>query len=182
LVRVRIYNFGGFKVQESRVIKELQVELVEPLFIIFRKSLQSGEIPLNWRTANVSPIYKKGGHSSVGNYRPVSLTSQISKIMESLLKDCIVECLEKNNLIRNSQHGFRNGRSCLSNLLTFLDKVTTDIENSNCVDVIYLDFAKAFDKVPHLRLLNKLKSHGIKGKLWNWISAWLTGRQQRVCI
>ena len=102
--------------------------------------------------------------------------------MESLLKDSIVELLEKNNLINNSHHGFRNSRLCLSNLLTFLDRVTMDIEDRNCVDVIYSDFAKAFDKVLHQRLLNKLKSGGIKGKLWTWTSAWLTGRQQRVCI
>ena len=81
-----------------------------------------------------------------------------------------------------SQHGFRTGRSCLSNLLAFLDKVTRDIEDGKCVDVIYLDFAKAFDKVPHKRLLDKLKCHGIRGKLWNWISNWLYGRKQRVCI
>jgi len=80
-------------------------------------------------------------------YRPVSLTSQISKVIESLLRDAIVEHLERNTLIRDSQHGFRKGRSCLTNLLAFLDKVTESIDNGLCVDVIFLDFAKAFDKV-----------------------------------
>jgi hypothetical protein len=152
LTKIRLDKASGDDGISSRVINELQVELVEPLFIIFRKSLQSGEIPLDWRTANVSPIHKKGGRGSVGNYRPVSLTSLISKIMESLLKNSIIEFLEKINLIHNSSYGFRNGRSFLSNLFTFLDKVIKDIEDRNCVDIKAF---KAFDKVPHLRLLNK---------------------------
>jgi len=112
----------------------------------------------------------------------VSLTSQISKLMESLIRDAVVEHLEKNKLIRNSQHGFRGGRSCLSNLLAFLDKVTRSQEEGDSVDVIYLDFAKAFDKVPHGRLRAKLSSHGIQGRVWNWISGWLSNRKQRVCM
>ena len=85
-------------------------------------------------------------------------------------------------LIRDSYHGFRKGRSCLANLLVFLNKVTESINDGLCIDVIFLDFAKAFDKVPHQRLLRKLKAHGINGKIFKWISAWLTNRKQRVCL
>ena len=166
----------------SRMVRELREELIDPLHILFTKSLGTGVVPEDWRKANVTPIYKKGGRGQVGNYRPVSLTSQISKIMESLIRDHIVRFLESNNLIRNSQHGFRTGRSCLSNLLVFMDKVTAAVEKCENVDVIYLDFAKAFDKVPHRRLMEKLKSHGIGGKIGSWIEAWLLGRQQRVCL
>jgi hypothetical protein len=113
--------------------------------LIFTKSLKTGDIPKDWKTANVTPIFKKGIRASVCNYRPVSLTSQVSKIMETLIRDAIVDHLERNNLLRASQHGFRGGRSCLSNLLTFLDKVTQGVENGENIDVIYLDFAKAFD-------------------------------------
>jgi hypothetical protein len=144
--------------------------------------METGEIPRDWRCANVTPIHRKGSRSSVENYRPVSLTSQISKLMESLIRDAIEAHLEKNFLLRDSQHGFRKGRSCLTNLLSFLDEVSEKIENGECVDAIYLDLAKAFDKVPHQRLLLKLENYGIRGKVHNWISAWLSDRSQRVCL
>src|SRR5258706_8365804 len=103
----------------ARVLHQLQGQLVEPLKIMFEKSLHDGEIPKDWKTANVTPIFKKGSRNQVGNYRPVSLTSQISKVLESLIRDAIVEHLDRHDLIRSSQHGFRHGRSCLSNLLIF---------------------------------------------------------------
>ena len=112
----------------------------------------------------------------------MSLTSQLGKVFESILRDSIVQYLEGNNLLNNSQHGFRRGRSCLTNLLIFLDKVTRMVDEGNDMDVIYLDFAKAFDKVPHRRLLVKLRNHGINGKLLGWIEAWLSDRRQRVRI
>jgi len=94
----------------------------------------------------------------------------------------MVHYLYVNELILDSQHGFRKGRSCLSNLLTFLDKVTGSIDAGDNVDVIFMDFAKAFDKVPHVRLGHRLESHGVTGKLLRWILAWLADRKQRVCI
>jgi len=89
---------------------------------------------------------------------------------------------DRNGLIRSSQHGFRRGGCCLNNVLMFLDAVTDYLDNNNCVDVIFLDFAKAFDKVRHHRLLDKLLSHGIGAKVWSWLKEWLSGRKQRVCI
>lgn len=97
------------------------------------------------------------------------------------MRDFIVAHLESNELISRTQHGFRKGGSCLSNLLQFLDQVTKSIEEDECVDVIYLDFAKAFDKVPHGRLMEKLDKHGIGGRVWDWIKEWLRDRSQRVC-
>ena len=110
------------------------------------------------------------------------MTSQVCKIYESILRDAIVEHLIKNQLIRDSQHGFLRGRSCLSNLLAFLDKVTDYVDKGINVDVIFLDLAKAFDKVPHVRLMNKVRAHGVDGVISNWIENWLKGRKQRVCI
>jgi len=150
--------------------------------ILLRKSLDEGVVPDDWKIANVSPIFKKGDKRKVSNYRPVSLTSQVLKVIETILRDAIVSHLETSNLIRDSQHGFRKGRSCLTNLLVFLDKLTTIVNEGHSADVIYLDFAKDFDKVPHQRLLQKLEGHGIQGKLLDWISSWLTNRRQRVCI
>jgi len=116
------------------------------------------------------------------NYRPVSLTIQVCKLFEAVIRDLLVHHLESKQLITNSQHGFRQGRSCLTNILEFLDKVTGCIDAGDSVDVIFLDFAKAFEKVSHKRLLLKLKAHGIEGKLYYWIAEWLNNRTQRVCI
>ena len=153
-----------------------------PLSIIFNKSMQSGIVPQDWKDAHVTPIFKKGIKSSPGNYRPVSLTSIISKLMESLIKDAVMKHLLENNLIRNSQHGFMPKKSCLTNLLEFLETMTENIDKGIPTDVLYLDFSKAFDRVPHQRLLKKLDSHNIKGSVRNWIGNWLSDRRQRVVI
>ena len=165
-----------------RLLKNIGSEIASPIAAIFRKSLDTGCIPRDWRTANVTPLFKKGKRCQAENYRPVSLTSQICKVVESVLRDELVQHLERNNLLHNSQHGFRSGYSCATNLLTFLETVTACIDDKLNVDTIYLDLAKAFDKVPHQRLLLKLKAHGIDGLVCNWIKAWLADRQQRVCL
>ena len=182
LAKLRSDKAAGADAMSPWLLKEVHDLLVTPISILLRKSLDDGEVPDDWKIANVSPIFKKGVKSQTSNYRPVSLTSQVSKVIESVLRDAIVSHLETNELIRDSQHGFRKGRSCLTNLLVFLDKVTKYIDDGYSVDVIYLDFAKAFDKVPHQRLLDKLKGHGINGKVFNWIESWLTNRRQRVCV
>ena len=128
------------------------------------------------------PIYKKGSKSEPGNYRPVSVTSVCCKLLKSLIKDDIMQHLASNKPIHNSQHGFMPGRSCTSNLLAFLDKLTEAADKGIPTDVVYLDFAKAFDKVPTERLLKKVGKHGIGGRIGNWIRAWLTGRRQRVTV
>ena len=182
LTKLRSDKAAGADAMSPWLLKEVHDLLVTPISILLRKSLDEGTVPDDWRIANVCPIFKKGVKSHMGNYRPVSLTSQVSKVIESVLRDAIVSHLESNELIQDSQHGFRKGRSCLTNLLVFLDKVTGYIDEGYKVDVIYLDFAKAFDRVPHRRLLDKLKGHGIDGKVFNWIESWLTNRRQRVCI
>ena len=122
-------------------------------------------MPEDWKKTNLSAIYKKGDRGNPENYTPVSLTSNVGKIMERIIKAELVTLLEKNQSIRNSQHGFRSKRSCLTNLLTFMEKVAEDLDSGEAVDVIYLDFQKAFDKVPHLRLVAKLKEIGVRGKV-----------------
>ena len=163
------------------VLNRCVEELAEPLNALFTKSFQSGQVPQDWIDANVIPIYKKGHHSKPGNYRPVSLTSQVCKVMEFFILESISEHLKQHKLILDSQHGFRPKRSCLSNLLIFLE-VTFYIDKGYPVDVIYLDFSKAFDTVPHRRLISTLIAHGITGKTNRWIESWLTDRRQRVCI
>lgn len=166
----------------SRLLRNISSEIASPIATIFRKSLDTGCIPRDWRTANVTPLFKKGNRSQAENYRPISLTSQICKVVESILRDELVQHLESNKLLHNSQHGFRSGYSCATNLLTFLETLTACIDNKVNIDTVYLDLAKAFDKVPHQRLLLKLKAHGVDGLVCNWIKAWLADRQQRVCL
>ena len=128
------------------------------------------------------PIFKKGSKGKVENYRPVSLTSLVCKVLESIIKDHMVCFLDEYSLIRETQHGFRKGRSCLTNLLEFLDFVSEQFDIGNQVDAAYLDFSKAFDKVPHARLILQLELHGFSGPLIKWIESWLTRRQQRVIL
>jgi hypothetical protein len=164
----------------AKLLYELRNELVKPLTFLFNLSLGSSSIPQDWRDANVVSIFKKGSKDKAENYRPVSLTSVVGKLLETLIKENIVEHLEKHGLLKDSQHGFRSGRSCLTNLLDFFESVTSELDDGNCADIIYLDFSKAFDKVPHCRLLKKLEAHGIGGDCLSWIGSWLNNRRQRV--
>ena len=97
-----------------------------------------GTVPPVWKSANITPIFKKGSKGSPGNYRPVSLTCVLCKVMESVLRDAIVEHLAKHHLIRNTQHGFTRGRSCLTNLLEYLEVLTKLMDTGKAVDIVYL--------------------------------------------
>lgn len=165
-----------------KILKELANEIAHPIFLIFQQSLQQGAVPVEWKTANVTPIFKKGNRNTVSNYRPVSLTSVICKLIETLIKRSLAEHLERHSLLNKSQHGFLPKRSCLTNLLEFFDDITKILDEGDPVDVIYLDFQKAFDKVPHQSLCQKLASHGLGGQLLNCIQEWLSDRKQRVVI
>ena len=153
-----------------------------PLKIIFEKSLSSGECPEDWRTANVTPIHKKGDRTEPNNYRPVSLTSQVCKVLETIVREKIVKHMRDNRLFSNSQHGFREGRSCLTNLLETLEQWTKILDEGDCIDVAYLDFRKAFDLVSHWHLLYKMSKYGISGQVLEWVKAFLKDRNQRVVI
>jgi ribonucleases P/MRP protein subunit RPP40 len=165
-----------------KLLYELREEIAKPVSQLFKNSIVKCTIPTQWKTATVIPLFKKGNKSDIKNYRPVSLTCIVGKILEAIIKDEIVEHLNKHQLIRTSQHGFMQGKSCLTNLLDFFDCVTKGIDENNAVDVIYLDFAKAFDKVPHCRLIRKIRAHGISGKIVSWIEQWLKNRKQIVAV
>ncbi|KAK4830725.1 hypothetical protein QYF61_013175 [Mycteria americana] len=165
-----------------RVLKELADVLTKPLSIIYQQSWLTGEVPADWRLANVTPIFKKGRKEDPGNYRPVSLTSVPGKLMEQIILSAITRHVENNQGIRPSQHGFRKGRSCLTNLISFYDKVTRLVDEGKAVDVVYLDFSKAFDTVSHGILLEKLAAHGLDGCTLRWVKNWLDGRAQRVVV
>jgi len=148
--------------------------------VIFQKSLESGRVPEDWTIADITPLFKKGGRQKMENYRPIRLTSVVGKVLESIVKDEISEFLEVHGKIEQSQHGFIKGRSFLTNLLEFFEEVTNRLDQGEPMDVIYLEFQKAFVKVPHL--LSKIRAHGVQGKVLAWINDWLSGKRQRVAI
>ena len=152
------------------------------MYSIFRNSAVQRKAPSGWKQANVAPLFKKGAKDNPANYRPISLTSVPCKIFESIIADLIVEHLEKENLLLNSQHGFRHNRSCLSNLLEFFHDIFSIYDNSRAVDIIYLDFQKAFDKVPHKKLMTKVRALGIVDEVADWVEDFLSDRKQRVVI
>ncbi|CAM5146985.1 unnamed protein product [Eretmochelys imbricata] len=165
-----------------RVLKELADVIAEPLAIIFENSWRSGEVPDDWKKANVVPIFKKGKKEDPGNYKAVSLTSVPEKIMEQVLKESILKRLEERKVIRNSQHGFTKGKSCLTNLIAFYDEITGSVDEGKAVDVLFLDFSKAFGTVSHSILVSKLKKCGLDEWTIRWIESWLDRRAQWVVI
>ncbi len=137
---------------------------------------------MDWKSANVVPIYKKGDKSKVGKYWPILLTLAIGKLLESILTKHIANHLETNKLIIDSQYGFRSRRSCLSNLLEFFHEMLLYHDNCRAVDIIYLNFQKAFDTVPHKRLMVKVRALDIMENFGGWIENWFKNRRQRVLI
>ena len=164
------------------LLKKCSVALAHPLALIWRKSLKTVEIPESCKTATITPIRKGKSRAVPKNYRPVALTSHLIKVFEKVLRQRVVCYMEKHILFNKSQHGFRGGRSCLSQLLSHFDVITATLEKGQGVDVIYLDFAKAFDKLDHHITLLKLKSMGICGALGRWIHSFLTNRTQSVIV
>ena len=166
-----------------KILKECSVELAKPLKMMFDLTMKVGKIPQEWKQAEVKAIYKKKGtKSDPSNYRPVSLTSVVCKLMEKIIKSELNKHLTENNILANEQYGFFAGRSTETQLLTSLHHWQYALDNDTPVDVIYMDFKKAFDSVPHARLIKKLNEYGIEGNLLKWIKSFLTGRSQYVNV
>ena len=164
------------------LLKEIVEQISTPLAKLFNLSLEEGIVPSEWKEANITPLFKNGSRNKPENYRPVSLTSAVCKFLETLIRYHMVEILVKHQLINIYQHGFLKARSCLTNLLCFFEEITKWVDDVSPVYVVYLDFQKGFDKVPHQILLLKLKAHGIGNDVINWIEKWLTHRKQRVIV
>ena len=173
---VGVDNINGF------VLRKCAETLTVPISKIFNKSFSTGELPSTWKQANITPLFKKGSRLDPSNYRPVSLTSIVCKLMESIIKDTIVSHLEKYNLINANQHGFVKNKSCTTNLMEAIDLLSYNLWKKIPSDVVFLDFAKAFDTVPHKRLIAKLRAYGLNECLVKWIESFLHKRQQRVVM
>lgn len=165
-----------------KVLKECSECISEFLSSMFNQSMDSGILPDIWKKARISPIFKKGDKHKCSNYRPVSLTVVLCKILESFVRDSIMTHMDRNNLFTPHQHGFREKRSCVTQLLEVIEVWTDILERGSNVDCVYLDFAKAFDTVPFKRLLLKLQAYGIRGKVYHWIENFLSSRSQQVKV
>lgn len=144
--------------------------------------MKTGVVPQFYRKAFVFTLHKKGSKAYAINYRPVSLTSHIVKIYERIIRKVMVKYIEDNNILSNKQHGFRSGRRCLTQMLDHFDTIMEGFLEGKDTDSIYLDYAKAFDKVDHQLLINKLKIYGFSDQLIQWIRSFLGDRTQSVVI
>ena len=166
----------------ARVLCSCREQISYPLFLLWRDSLNSGQIPPSLKHQYITPVFKKGDKTKAENYRPVSITSHLIKVFERVLRVRLVAFLEDNAFLSKHQHGFRKSRSCLTQLLEHFDNVLKTLCSGDEVDVIYLDYAKAFDKVDHNILLAKLHKIGVGGKMLEWLRNFLLNREQTVVV
>ena len=187
LDRLNPFKSSGPDDLSARVLKECSAEIAPVLACIFNKSLAQSRVPDDWLQANVVPIYKKGEKYDPANYRPVSLTCICCKSLEHILVGRVMQHLSDHKILVESQHGFRSGRSCETQLVQFIHDLQENLDGAHNrghkqTDLIIMDFAKAFDKVPHRRLIYKLEYYGIRNDILRWINAWLAGRTQKVVL
>ncbi|MCW4309234.1 MAG: reverse transcriptase domain-containing protein [Candidatus Thiodiazotropha endolucinida] len=164
------------------VLKELANEIAPIVAAIFQLSLDTGTVPSDWKKAFVTPLFKKGDKTNPANYRPISLTCILCKTMEHIIASNLTRHFEEHNILYDLQHGFRERRSCETQLIQLVEDLARSLTQGKQTDLILLDFSKAFDKVNHLKLLYKLQMHGVQGKAHNWIQSFLMGRSQRVVL
>ena len=164
------------------ILKEYALHIAPVLQVIYTQSYQTGILPTDWLTANIVPVYKKGDKSNPVNYRPISLTSVCCKTMEHIICHSILDHLNTHTIINPIQHGFRPGLSCQTQLILLVDEILEAMDQRHQVDLIMLDFSKAFDTVAHNKLLLKLEYFGIQLHTYSWIRTWLTNRTQKVVV
>lgn len=166
------------------VLRELEDEVIKSLLIIFEKLWHFGEAPSDWKSGDITYrniISKKGKREDLGNYKPVSLTSVPSNIMEQILLETMLWHVE-NKVIGDSQHGFTKGKLCMTNLMASYNRVTAFVDRERATDIIYLDLCKAFDTVHHDILVSKLERHGCDRRTTQWVRNCLGGCTQKVVI
>ena len=164
----------------ARLLKECSGVLAPSLTALLNMSLSLGKVPTEWKQENVVPVPKSGDPHVISNYRPISLLSLISKVLEHAIH--VRDSAFVKPLLHDQQQGFRTGRSCITQLLGVIHNVGKALDSGKETDMIYLDFSKAFDSVPHDKLLFKLHQFGISGTLLNWFSDYLKEQKQRVVI
>lgn len=180
--KLKLSSSAGMDSINSKLLKNVKSTCAAYLCLIFSQSLTSGIMPDDWKTGKVVPVYKSGNRNSPLNYRPISLTSVPCKIMEHVIYSQIFNFLDSNEFFHPSQHGFRKGLSCETQLAQFVHDLQTNLDCNIQTDSIFLDFAKAFDKVPHQRLLLKLSKLNLHPNIFRWLEEFLTNRSQSVYL
>ena len=182
LSHLNIYKSGGPDQIHPKLLKTLSKnsDFVLAVTNLFNKCVASGSIPKVWKTAQVTALHKKGPKWEACNYRPISLTCILCKVFEKVVRNHVMDHFLP--FVSDAQHGFLKGKSCLSNLFECFDKIDEIVNGGGDVDILYLDFQKAFDTVPHKRLIHKLKAYGITGKTLDIIGDFLSARTFRVKV
>ena len=168
-----------------RLLRLLASKIALPLTKFIQVSLDMRIVPKDWRTASIVPVLKKGDKSNAANYRPVSLTAICCKMQEHIIQHVcsnIMDHLSTYQILSDCQHGFRARRSCETQLITKIQDLAKNMSEGKQIDAVLLDFSKTFDKVPHQRLLVKLKHYGIRDNTLQWIQHFLQNRTQQVLL
>ena len=166
----------------ANLLKQTAIQTAPLLALIFKASVEQGKLPDDWKLAYITPIFKKENRGLAANYQPISLTSICCKVLEHILHSSIFTHLERHEVLCEQQHGFRSGRSCETQLLGTVHDFATCLNNGGHIDALFLDMAKAFDKVPHQRLCAKLSHYGINDNILTWIKDFLNNRHQTVVL
>ena len=166
----------------NTLLKNCAASLCVPISIIAKLSFDTGEFPKIWKTANVVPIFKKGEKHCKKNYRPISLLSNVSKVLERLVYLNLYDHCMKNKLLSPKNSGFKKGDGAINQMLCITDNIYKALDCGKDVVMVYLDISKAFDKVWHKGLLYKLQCFGVGGSLLTWIGSYLSNRKQRVVL
>ena len=164
------------------ILKTLAENIAPSLAIIFQSSIDTGRLPKDWLAANVSCAFKKGDRHLASNYRPISLTSVSCKLLEHIIFRHIMNHMEEHSILTNLNHGFRSGFSTETQLITTTQDLLSSFDSGKQIDMAILDFSKAFDTVPHDRLLYKMENFGICDSLLKWLRCFLTERNMRVVV
>ena len=182
LEKLNVHKAQGPDEIGPQILKNLASTIAPILTVIYRRSYETGRIPEDWRMANVVPAYKKGKNSLPSNYRPISLTCIACKMMEHIVTSSIMKHANNHGILYSLQHGFRDRRSCETQLIEFQADILQNMKNGMQTDVLIMDFSKAFDKVGHMHLMEKLKYYGIQGRTNAWIKDFLADRKQVVVV
>ena len=179
LKNIKIHKTTGPDEIPAKVLHEFADELSSILRCIFQLSLDNGTIPNDRRAASIVPVFKKGDKHMAANYRPISLTSITCKLMEHIIHSQVMDHLDEHSILCDNQHGFRSKRSCETQLIITIEEIARKLATREQVNII-LEFSKAFDKVPHRRLLHKLRYYGIRNSTFLWIQDFLSHQTQEV--
>ena len=164
------------------ILKATADQLAPILTRLYQTSLDCGEVPTEWKDAWIVPVFKKGDKHKPANYRPVSLTSITCKLLEHIIHSNVMAHFDRHSILKDNQYGFRKKRSCETQLIVTIQEIASRLSKGDQVDVILLDFEKAFDKVSHSRLLYKMDYYGVRGTTLSWIQAFLSNRKQEVVL